>query len=55
MSRRYRVLIGGEWVGDDLPGIEVTNPYDGAVIGIVPETSPDMVEQAVKAAQRGFK
>ena len=55
MSRRYRVLIGGKWVGDEAPGINVINPYDGAVIGTVPETSSDMVEQAVKAAQAGFR
>lgn len=55
MSRRYRVLIGGEWVGDDFPGIDVINPYDGALIAVVPEASADTVNQAIVAAQVGFK
>jgi acyl-CoA reductase-like NAD-dependent aldehyde dehydrogenase len=55
MAKRYRVLIGGEWTGDDLPGIEVLNPYDGTLIGIVPEASPELVEQAIVAAQEGFR
>ena len=41
MAKRYRVLIGGEWLGDDWQGIEVINPFNGAVIGIVPEATPE--------------
>ncbi len=52
--RRFRVLVGGEWVGDASPGIEVINPYDGAVIGVVPESSPDDVDAAIVAARAGF-
>ena len=52
--RRYRVLVGGEWIGDDFPGIEVVNPYDGAVIGVVPEASPSAVDAAILAARQGF-
>jgi acyl-CoA reductase-like NAD-dependent aldehyde dehydrogenase len=55
MAKRYRVLIGDEWTGDDLPGIEVLNPYDDTLLGIVPEATPELVEKAVVAAQAGFK
>lgn len=54
MAKRYRVLIGGEWLGDDLPGIDVVNPYDGSVIGVVPEAGEREVERAVLAARNGF-
>ena len=55
MAERYRVLIGGEWTGDDLPGIDVLNPFDDTLIGIVPEADPALVEKAVTAALEGFK
>jgi acyl-CoA reductase-like NAD-dependent aldehyde dehydrogenase len=52
--KRYRVLVGGEWVGDDLPGIEVLNPYDESVIGVVPQAGDAEVENAINAARKGF-
>src|SRR5512145_893944 len=55
MAKRYRVLIGGEWIGDDLAGIDVINPYDDALLGIVPEATPELVDRAIVAAQDGFK
>lgn len=55
MAKRYRVLVGGEWIGDDLAGIDVINPYDDALIGVVPEATPELVERAITAAQQGFK
>lgn len=55
MTKRYRVLIGGEWVGNDRQGIEVVNPYDESLIGVVPEASAHDVDNAVVAAlQQGF-
>ncbi len=54
MAKRYRILVGGEWIGDDWNGIDVVNPYDDTLIGIVPETPPDAVERAVTAAGSGF-
>ncbi len=54
MAKRYRVLVGGEWVGDDWHGIEVVNPYDDSVVGIVPEASPAEVDKAVLSALKGF-
>ncbi|HZV80588.1 MAG TPA: aldehyde dehydrogenase family protein [Geobacteraceae bacterium] len=55
MAKRYRVLIGGEWTGDDLEGIDVINPYDEALIGVVPEATPELVDRAIVAARAGFK
>jgi len=55
MAKRYRVLIGGEWTGDDLAGIEVLNPYDDTLLGVVPEATPELVEKAIVAAQDGFR
>ncbi|HEX9023983.1 MAG TPA: aldehyde dehydrogenase family protein [Geobacteraceae bacterium] len=52
--KRHRVLIGGEWLGDDLPGIEVANPYDDSIVGIVPEAGEREVERAILAAREGF-
>lgn len=54
MAKRYRVLIGGEWIGDDLAGIDVLNPYDDTLIGVVPEATPELVDKAIVAAQQGF-
>jgi acyl-CoA reductase-like NAD-dependent aldehyde dehydrogenase len=54
MTERYRVLIGGEWVGDDRKGIDVVNPYDGSVIGIVPEATDEDLDKAVLSARKGF-
>jgi len=53
MAKRYRVLVGGEWVGDGWPGIDVINPYDDSVIGVVPEASAAEVDRAIEAARKG--
>ena len=55
MAKRYRTFVGGAWVGDNLPGIDVINPYDNTLIGIVPEASADVVDQAIVAALEGAK
>jgi acyl-CoA reductase-like NAD-dependent aldehyde dehydrogenase len=54
MVKRYKVLIDGEWVGDERRGIDVVNPYDGSLMGIVPEATPDDFDNAVEAARKGF-
>ncbi len=42
-------------MGDDRQGIEVINPYDESLIGVVPEASADDVSNAVVAARlQGF-
>lgn len=55
MAKRYRVLVGGEWLGDDLEGIDVINPFDDTLIGVVPEATPELVDRAIEAARAGFK
>jgi len=55
MAKRYKVLIGGKWTGDGRNGIEVINPYDDSVIGVVPEATKEDVEQAITAAREGYK
>jgi acyl-CoA reductase-like NAD-dependent aldehyde dehydrogenase len=55
MSRRYKVLINGEWCGDDRRGLEVINPYDDSVIAIVPEATAEDVDRAIVAALAGAK
>lgn len=55
MAKRYGVLVGGEWVGEANNGIEVLNPYDGVVIGTVPEATHEDVENAIRAAQEGAR
>lgn len=54
MTKRYRVLIGGEWVGDGWQGIEVINPYDDSVVGVVPQATAESVDDAVAAARQGY-
>lgn len=55
MAKRFRVLIGGEWVGDDRKGIDVVNPYDNSVVGVVPEATAEDVERAIEAAAAGSR
>ena len=49
-----RLLIDGKWVEGQGDVREVTNPYDGSVIGAVPLATPEEVERAVAAADRAF-
>lgn len=53
MVKRYKVLVGGEWIGDDRPGIEVINPFNDSVVGVVPEATADDVEMAIESARKG--
>ncbi|WP_243374732.1 aldehyde dehydrogenase family protein [Geotalea sp. SG265] len=55
MAKRYRMLIDGEWLGDDRIGIEVINPFDDSLIGLVPEATAGDVEAAIVAAGRGYE
>lgn len=55
MTRRYRVLVGGEWQGDDRKGLEVVSPFDDAVIGVVPEATAADVDRAIEAARGGAR
>ena len=51
-----KLLINGEWctaAGNDV--LEVTNPANGKVIGTVAKAAREDIEQALQAAQAGFK
>ncbi|MFH1690562.1 MAG: aldehyde dehydrogenase family protein [Candidatus Eisenbacteria bacterium] len=46
------MLIGGRPVGDG-PDVEVRNPFDGSVVGTVPEATEEEVELALSVATEG--
>lgn len=48
------MLIGGKWV-EAKKTFEVRNPYDGSLLGQVPEATKQDVNRAMEAAQKGFK
>jgi acyl-CoA reductase-like NAD-dependent aldehyde dehydrogenase len=53
--RKYRMLIGGEWVGAQSgKTFESTNPYTGRVWATAPEADEEDVDRAVKAAREAF-
>lgn len=47
----YKLLIAGEWVGGGTL-LEVTNKYNGKVIGTLPAASSEMLDAAIAAAER---
>jgi len=47
-----KMLIAGREAGADGP-IDVTNPFDGSMLGTVPTASPPEIEEALRAAGRG--
>lgn len=50
---RRQCFVDGAWVGS--PGIDVTNPATGGLVGRVPDFGADEATQAVEAADRAFK
>lgn len=48
------MLIDGEWVEGQGDLRDVTNPYDGSVIGAVPLATPAEIDRAIAAADRAF-
>lgn len=53
--KHYEMLIDGQWTKSQL-GVtrEIRDPGNGELIGIVPESSKEDVNRAVKAARRAF-
>ena len=47
-------FIGGEWLVGDGEEIDVTNPYDGSLVGRVTQPRPPQVDAAVAAARAAF-
>ncbi|HQS95926.1 MAG: succinate-semialdehyde dehydrogenase (NADP(+)) [Novosphingobium sp. 17-62-19] len=51
---RQAAFIDGGWVASGLPGLDVTNPATGEVIGTVPECGAAETEAAIAAAQASW-
>lgn len=49
------LLISGEWIYDRPACGQVYNPSDESVLGSVPGATDDDLDQALKAAQKGFE
>ncbi len=54
MAQAYSMYIDGEWVSEGARQIEVINPYNGQVLGTVPEATEEQVRKAVGAAYEAF-
>ena len=52
-SSERKLLVGGNWV-ETGSWIEVTSPYDGAVVGRVPEAGADETRRALGAAEKAM-
>ncbi|MFC0273045.1 NAD-dependent succinate-semialdehyde dehydrogenase [Metabacillus herbersteinensis] len=53
--KNYLMYINGQWVGQELNKVEVTNPATSEVIATVPKGGAVAAVQAVDAAQEAFK
>ncbi len=53
MARDYGMLIDGEWVSSS-ESFDVTNPYNGELLGTVPKAGREDVNRAVQSAQKAF-
>lgn len=53
MARDYGMLIDGEWVSSS-ESFDVTNPYNGELLGTVPKAGREDVDRAVQSAQKAF-
>ena len=42
-------------IGSGYPGLVVTDPFDGEVIGVVPQNGPAQLEQILERARTGFQ
>jgi 2-haloacid dehalogenase len=46
-------FVGGQRI-DDRPALDVLRPFDGGVMGTLPDASDDLVDQAVRDAHRSW-
>ncbi|MBI2817840.1 MAG: aldehyde dehydrogenase family protein [Acidobacteria bacterium] len=53
LAQEHKFLAAGEWKTSPHP-VEIRSPYNGEVVGITYEASPEQVEQAVQAASQAF-
>ncbi len=49
-----KLLVAGEWI-ETGEWIEVRSPYDGSLVGRVPQAGADVARQAVDAAERAMR
>jgi aldehyde dehydrogenase (NAD+) len=54
MIDRNATYVAGEWAASSRPSITVENPASGAVIGAVPDGTPEDVHRAAGAARKAF-
>jgi len=54
MTDSYKMLIGGHWLPAE-ESFEVTNKYNGELLGRVPTCDKEIFEMAVRAAQDGLE
>ena len=53
---RLRNYINGKWIGSRSTDVrEIVNPVTGKVIAHVPYSTPDEVQEAIRAANATFK
>ncbi|GAB4301145.1 MAG: aldehyde dehydrogenase family protein [Desulfuromonadia bacterium] len=55
MGRHHALLVGGEWVGNGWGVVEVINPFDGSLVGVVPETPLSAMDAVIGAASEGAR
>jgi succinate-semialdehyde dehydrogenase/glutarate-semialdehyde dehydrogenase len=51
---RIGLFVDGQWIHDRPPCHEVRNPSDESALGPVPGATPEDLEKALQAAQKGF-
>ena len=51
---RNRCFIDGQWIGDNAPQVEITDPATGESIGHVPNLGKEETQAAIAAASRAF-
>ena len=51
--RTYPIYLGGEWV-ESADQLDITNPYNGDIVGRTFQASREQLEQAIVAAERAF-
>ncbi|MGY0692043.1 NAD-dependent succinate-semialdehyde dehydrogenase [Virgibacillus sp. FSP13] len=54
-TKAYAMHINGEWVGDDLDTLNVTNPANGKLLGTVPKGGEVETKQAIDAAHEAYQ
>lgn len=50
-----KLYINGNWIGEELPKINVFNPATGDLLGTVPNAGMTEMRQAIDAADKAFK